>query len=148
VRLTSRRSQPPLAVSVPLSRFTSRVGGGSAFFVRPLMIDIDRIRPSHLRCCGAVVHATSRGQVQPTLFRNLDRPIFLPVRCFWRAMRRWHLSPLLPVVRFLFAYYLFVNRHQWPNKSPEPTTIGAFSESASVAGSSVVIVSWWLSFFR
>src|SRR5208282_249811 len=34
--LTSRRSQPPLALSVPLSRFTSQVGGGSAFFVRPL----------------------------------------------------------------------------------------------------------------
>jgi len=34
--LTSRRSQPPLALSVPLSRFTSRVGGGSAFYVRPL----------------------------------------------------------------------------------------------------------------
>ena len=32
--LTSRRSQPPLALSVPLSRFTSQVGGGSAFFVR------------------------------------------------------------------------------------------------------------------
>src|ERR1035437_2422741 len=35
-RLTSRRSQPPLALAVPLSRFTSRVGGGSAFYVRPL----------------------------------------------------------------------------------------------------------------
>jgi len=34
----SRRSQPPLALSVPLSRFTSRVGGGSAFFVRRLRI--------------------------------------------------------------------------------------------------------------
>jgi hypothetical protein len=33
--LTSRRSQPPLALSVPLARFTSQVGGGSAFFVRP-----------------------------------------------------------------------------------------------------------------
>jgi hypothetical protein len=32
---TSRRSQPPLARSVSLARFTSRVGGGSAFFVRP-----------------------------------------------------------------------------------------------------------------
>src|ERR1039458_1733143 len=30
----SRRSQPPLALAVPLSRFTSRVGGGSAFYVR------------------------------------------------------------------------------------------------------------------
>src|SRR5271157_5875792 len=37
-RLTSRRSQPPLALAVPLSRFTSRVGGGSAFYVRLLMI--------------------------------------------------------------------------------------------------------------
>ena len=26
-----------MALSVPLSRFTSRVGGGSAFFVRPLV---------------------------------------------------------------------------------------------------------------
>src|SRR5208282_192347 len=34
--LTSRRSQPPLTPSVPLSRFTSRVGGGSAFYVRHL----------------------------------------------------------------------------------------------------------------
>ena len=36
--LTSRRSQPPLALAVPLSRFTPRVGGGSAFFVRPLTL--------------------------------------------------------------------------------------------------------------
>src|ERR1039458_8970262 len=33
-RLTSRWSQPPLALSVPPSRFTSRVGGGSTFYVR------------------------------------------------------------------------------------------------------------------
>jgi hypothetical protein len=36
VSLTSRRSQPPLALAVPLSRFASQVGGGSAFFVRQL----------------------------------------------------------------------------------------------------------------
>ena len=33
---TQQLTQPPLALSVPLSRFTSRVGGGSAFYVRPL----------------------------------------------------------------------------------------------------------------
>ena len=33
---TSRRSSP-LALAVPLSRFTSRVGGGSAHLVRPTM---------------------------------------------------------------------------------------------------------------
>jgi len=31
---TQQLTQPPLALSVPLSRFTSRVGGGSAFVVR------------------------------------------------------------------------------------------------------------------
>ena len=31
---SQQRAQPPLVRSVPLSRFTSRVGGGSAFFVR------------------------------------------------------------------------------------------------------------------
>src|SRR5208282_585936 len=39
--LTSRRSQPPLALSVPLSRFTPRVGGGSAFYVRRLAASYD-----------------------------------------------------------------------------------------------------------
>src|SRR5437764_14118003 len=38
----SRRSQPPLALSVPLSRFTSRVGGGSAFFVRCQMLTTEQ----------------------------------------------------------------------------------------------------------
>ncbi len=32
-------SEPPLALSVPLSRFTPRVGGGSAFYVRPKDMD-------------------------------------------------------------------------------------------------------------
>ena len=31
---TQQLTQPPLALSVPLSRFASQVGGGSAFFVR------------------------------------------------------------------------------------------------------------------
>jgi len=31
---TQQLTQPPLALAVPLSRFTPRVGGGSAFFVR------------------------------------------------------------------------------------------------------------------
>jgi hypothetical protein len=31
---SQQRAQPPLALSVPLPRFASRVGGGSAFYVR------------------------------------------------------------------------------------------------------------------
>ena len=50
--LTSRRSQPPLALSVPLSRFTSQVGGGSAFFVRPHRV-FDFCR-AVIRCGGLV----------------------------------------------------------------------------------------------
>jgi hypothetical protein len=34
--MTPNKSPEPLALAVPLSRFTSQVGGGSAFFVRPL----------------------------------------------------------------------------------------------------------------
>ena len=34
---SQQQTQPPLALAVPLSRFTSRVGGGSAFFVRHRM---------------------------------------------------------------------------------------------------------------
>src|ERR1039458_4591984 len=45
-RLTSRRSQPPLALAVPLSRFTTRVGGGSAFFVSLRMLCV---APSAIR---------------------------------------------------------------------------------------------------
>ncbi len=34
-----------MALAVPLSRFTPRVGGGSAFFVRPLRHDMNFKRP-------------------------------------------------------------------------------------------------------
>jgi hypothetical protein len=34
--LPNKSRQPPLALAVPLSRFTSRVGGGSAFYDRRL----------------------------------------------------------------------------------------------------------------
>jgi hypothetical protein len=34
-----------MALSVPLSRSTLRVGGGSAFFVRPLRVDMNFKRP-------------------------------------------------------------------------------------------------------
>jgi len=40
----SRRSQPPLALAVPLSRFTSRVGVGSAFFVDMADYDYEYFR--------------------------------------------------------------------------------------------------------
>src|ERR1035437_4446202 len=59
--LTSRRSQPPLALSVPLSRFTSRVGGGSAFYVRQHSCtsqNNENKNPIHHRSCYRRVHLT------------------------------------------------------------------------------------------
>ena len=38
----NKSPEPPLALAVPLSRFTSRVGGGSAFFVRPHYAHINK----------------------------------------------------------------------------------------------------------
>src|SRR5665647_1262905 len=55
--LTSRWSQPPLALAVPLSRFTSRVGGGSAFYVRPhyTLMKTHKLVSRVILTCGALV---------------------------------------------------------------------------------------------
>src|SRR5208283_4972522 len=50
------RSQPPLALAVPLSRFTSQVGGGSAFFVRHR----EQYETSHTQKISRVVADFSR----------------------------------------------------------------------------------------
>jgi hypothetical protein len=66
--LTSRRSQSPLALSVLLSRFTSRVGGGSAFFVMRRYRTIFLLGPFAL--LGAVLIwlvVTRPTQRQPTM---------------------------------------------------------------------------------
>jgi hypothetical protein len=42
---TKHRNQPPLARSVLLSRFTPRVGGGSAVFVRRQRITYKKTQP-------------------------------------------------------------------------------------------------------
>jgi hypothetical protein len=47
------------------------------------------------------------------------------------------------VVRFLFSHK-FVSVDQWPNKSPEPTAVGAVSSAVAVH----VTSRRWLSFFR
>ena len=44
-----------MALAVPLSRFTQRVGGGSAFFVRPLRTFMTKRTIGALFCCLAVV---------------------------------------------------------------------------------------------
>src|SRR5450631_2434585 len=58
--LTRRRSQPPLALAVPLSRFTSRVGGGSAFFVSGLGARIENIDVTTRTINSGVCHQFGR----------------------------------------------------------------------------------------
>jgi hypothetical protein len=56
-------TQPPLALAVPLSRFTSQVGGGSAFFVRPLRTTMKK------HCCTDMTEAvTSSCEQHPDRF--------------------------------------------------------------------------------
>src|ERR1035437_8803245 len=83
MRLTSRRSQPPLALSVPLSRFTSQVGGGSAFYVRHHIVRLKYTTA----VCGCLAHAIA---VTASLFgycrsganvpdASLSMPVFICV---------------------------------------------------------------------
>src|ERR1017187_3800662 len=98
-RLTSRRSQPPLAPSVPLSRFASPVGGGSAFYVRchrakkgskkgvkkvsvPAIVEYcldsqvrgesigDMARKLRVQYPGAIYHVINRGDRREPIFKD------------------------------------------------------------------------------
>src|ERR1035438_10314672 len=96
-RLTSRRSQPPLALAVPLSRFTSRVGGGSAFFVRPMSMTISDwtsyVLVEAARWLNTVVYLLG---------------LCIAVWAFRRSRKRAYL-----VVGAYFALILFAS-HVWP----------------------------------
>ena len=63
-----------MALAVPLSRFTSRVGGGSAFFVRPIRDDMNFKRPCWLTLfISLALIPVSYGcyKITPTAFRLL-----------------------------------------------------------------------------
>src|ERR1017187_5102714 len=71
-RLTSRRSQPPLALAVPLSRFTSPVGGGSAFYVRPLRTMSDSPNPLY-----RILAQLESAKIYFTLTRTRDETVMI-----------------------------------------------------------------------
>jgi hypothetical protein len=62
MRLTPRWSQPPLALAVPLSRFASRVGGGSAFYV------ILHLASQPIRLILCIPYILSKNSTHPKLF--------------------------------------------------------------------------------
>jgi integral membrane sensor domain MASE1 len=98
-----------LALSVPLSRFTSRVGGGSAFYVRPrdYMDAIFPIIAVTAATFGGIVGWFSRGRFRPTILICTITPILV------QAL----ILSLLPLphegfgseekeATFLFVYYI------------------------------------------
>jgi hypothetical protein len=72
-----------LALAVPLSRFTSRVGGGSAFFVRhhltamtkqTRLIAVARIFLAIVACSVWVWHAHQPGHTEATTVQHVSEP--------------------------------------------------------------------------
>ena len=166
-----------MALAVPLSRFTSRVGGGSAFFVRP----------------------TTRHETFPEVFRRLEPILFCSVSCLclaglfertiiggilaaetwrrsaglyahhhfrlhhqlfclsyrlvdssrqkdWTAAFHFHAHHVFHRALFveIFGKHMIMVLHRRPNKSPEPTAVGACSSAIAVH----VASRRWLSFLR
>ena len=151
-----------MALSVPLSRFTPRVGGGSAFFVRPLeryeqIVNNSATEPLASIGCCKYSHSSQH------LFITFTHRVFAlrryrhtPVFSFVDAARLecFHLSSLSPPIRagrsMVFASIDgtldFGGRKRqdmrmWPNQLPEPTAV--------VAAVAIHAASRrWLSFFR
>jgi len=154
--LTSRRSQPPLALSVPLSRFTPRVGGGSAFFVRAqsdvhsapvglagdFLHDIPHTSVDAFGVLGSA--AQEVGGWRERLLYGVQFP-FVAGRLRhgtpdWLESFRHdsghlvhdfellhELFLLLAQLRFQFFFHFVCLSVLRPNQSPEPTRLGAFS---------------------
>jgi len=149
-----------LALAVPLSRFTPRIGGGSAFYVRHHGArhenpKIEGIRNCRSRCsysCQRVPAGFHTGLVwgRNVLFAlrfGWDISVFQPKReatgrgdwkhRLFRA--RGPCDLFCRIVRVTFGVMTMM-----PNQSPEPTAVGAVSSAVAVHVTSLR----WLSFFR
>jgi len=105
-RLTSRWSQPPLALVVPLSRSTSRVGGGSAFYVERRHIPYIYVWPR--RKTARAMHRQPSSLLP--CFRHVDswcdsfwvvfesptaRVVSLDYSSLWLCLAGWLVAPSL-----------------------------------------------------
>ena len=114
-----------MALAVPLSRFTPRVGGGSAFFVGHKFIRYEKIN-----------YSFSRRWSQAVIFEAVEHRLFASWLCSAVS------AILLPDAEFCPSMSLsFTHR---PNQSPEPTAVGAYRSAVAVHAAS----RRWLSFFR
>ena len=166
-----------MALSVPLSRFTPRVGGGSAFFVRPTTRHetfpkvIRRLEPALFRsvsclCPAGLFERTIIGGILAAATRRRPARLYGPhyfglrhqflclpyrlvdssrqeVRTVAFHFHAHHIFYRVLLVE-IFGKHMIVDLHRRPNKSPEPTPVGA----GSSASRSTVFGPAWLSFFR
>ena len=127
-----------MALAVPLSRFTSQVGGGSAFYVRPLVY--------------VMITRTARHMVPVMAFGFCTEPVPVSITCSTAPSpflsghaERPHAAAPWNFQTFIFHFhFMFANRSQWPNKTLEPTADGVVSSAVAVH----VVGRRWLSFFR
>jgi len=154
-----------MAMSVPLSRSTLRVGGGSAFYVRRRYHESIIYHAADLRVDEFAGHlrAFSHDYRSSPWSRELSRAHDVRCRCF---LCRLALSGVLVASalagifakmvqaafdgrqHFLcagsYAFCYWLSMTATPNKSPEPTAVGAVSSAIAVH----VAGRRWLSFFR
>ena len=163
-----------MARSVPLSRFTSRVGGGSAFFVRPL----DHFTFMDKNKAAALIRQHRRHWMSSASDYSIARRaehVYTNVVVMMLSLMVWLFtldSSLLfrwVMVVLILCFVGFgckrvrqfreirrefeetwpqnlsdLDSRQRPNKSPEPTAVGACSSAVAVH----VASRRWLSFFR
>ena len=125
-----------MALAVPLSRFTSRVGGGSAFFVRP--------RETLGICCESDWQAEIFGG---SVFGEIGSRHFGPRTARADLSAAGKCGSLSEVRQRLLSDGFMKIYATWPNKAPEPTPV----TPALLPGSrrlADVIRPAWLSFLR
>ena len=160
-----------MALAVPLSRFTSQVGGGSAFFVRPNTRDELRGKNMGFRL-GSIYcwHASSNRLLVHLAFCGTDRwpscIALVPGHSFSGVVFYMQMAMAASAIasssyaigsfswagdwNILFRHYdsrhcqYRTMRALWPNKSPEPTAVGAGRSAIAVHATS----RRWLSFLR
>ena len=148
-----------LALAVPLSRFTSRVGGGSTCYIRPhqtndIMLDLRLLekegQPSLEKFICVILDQMLRDSAERV---ELSLEDSLPEARFQRPRIQLRLGFCNQTICGNTWFFPRRNKSQqatdamidqWPNQSPEPTPVGACRSAVAVRAAS----RRWLGFLR
>ena len=128
-----------MALAVPLSRFTPRVGGGSAFFVR-----------HHLSYLASAMTKSHRpikmlvGQIIIHQLKAMLEPLSISIIGIETRPSKTTSDATKYSAIFILFLCLISDSCLMPNKSPEPTAVGAVSSAIAVHAAG----RRWLSFHR